>query len=58
MCLHKNLDTANMVKGQCLFKDIYGRVAKLSIHSLFSEWIQVFKTVEKSEVAYAEERYA
>ena len=47
-----------MVKGQCLFKDIYGRVAKLSVHSLFSEWTQAFKTVEKSEVAYAEERYA
>ena len=54
-----NMDIlSNMVKGQCLFKDIYGRVAKLSVHSLFSEWTQAFKTVEKSEVAYAEERYA
>ena len=49
---------SNMVKGQCLFKDIYGRVAKLSVHSLFSEWTQAFKTVEKSEVAYEEERYS
>ncbi len=48
----------NMVKGQCLYKDIYGRVGKLSVHSLFSEWTQAFKTVEKSKVAYAEERFA
>jgi len=49
---------SNMVKGQCLYKDIYGRVGKLSVHSLFSEWTQAFKTVEKSKVAYAEERFA
>lgn len=49
---------SNMVKGQCLYKDIYGRVGKLSVHSLFSEWTQAFKTVEKSKVAYAEERFS
>lgn len=47
----------NTVKGQCLFRDFYGRVSKLSVHCLFDEWIEVFKTVEKTEVAYAEERY-
>lgn len=53
-----NMDIlSNMVKGQCLYKDIYGNVAKLSVHSLFDEWTQAFKTVEKSEVAYAEERF-
>ncbi|WP_218925376.1 MULTISPECIES: ATP-binding protein, partial [unclassified Gemella] len=48
---------SNTVKGQCLFRDFYGRVSKLSVHCLFDEWTQSFKTVEKTEVAKAEERF-
>lgn len=48
---------ANTVKGQCIFKDFYGRVSKLSVHCLFDEWTQSFKTVEKTETAIAEERF-
>lgn len=48
---------SNMVKGQCLFKDFYGRVSKLSVHCLFDEWTKSFKTVEKTEVSKAEERF-
>lgn len=28
---------ASLSKGQCLFRDIYGRVGKVAIHSLFDE---------------------
>lgn len=49
---------ANMVKGQALFMDFYGRVGKLSIDCLFEEWAAAFKTVEKSHSARAEEELA
>ncbi|QHM08273.1 hypothetical protein C7M27_04298 (plasmid) [Bacillus subtilis] len=49
---------ANMVKGQALFMDFYGRVGKLSIDCLFEEWREAFKTVEKSHSARAEEELA
>lgn len=45
----------NMTKGQCLFRDFYGRVGKLAIDCLFNEWTEAFKTVEKSHSARAEE---
>ena len=45
----------NMRKGQCLFKDFYGRTGKLAIDCLFDEWKEAFKTVEKSHSARAEE---
>ncbi|MGR8015592.1 ATP-binding protein [Bacillus sp. RM3] len=47
----------SMFQGQCLFKDIYGRTAKISIECLFEEWMGAFETINKSEVAYAEEMY-
>lgn len=47
----------NMIKGQCLFKDIYGRTGKLAIDCLFDEWKEAFKTVEKSHSAEAEEAF-
>ncbi|MCA1020049.1 ATP-binding protein [Bacillus stratosphericus] len=31
-----------MFQGQCLFKDIYRRTAKISIECLFDEWIGCF----------------
>lgn len=45
----------SMFQSQCLFKDIYGRTSKISIECLFEEWMGAFETINKSEVAYAEE---
>lgn len=45
----------NMEKGQCLFRDFYGRTGKLAIDCLFDEWKEAFKTVNKSHSAIAEE---
>ncbi|MED4801920.1 ATP-binding protein [Bacillus atrophaeus] len=47
----------SMFQGQCLFKDYYGRTAKISIECLFEEWEGALKTVEKKAVAFAEEKY-
>lgn len=47
----------SMFQGQRLFKDIYGRTAKISIECLFDEWKGAFETINKSDVAYAEEMY-
>ncbi|MFS0784938.1 ATP-binding protein [Shouchella sp. 1P09AA] len=47
----------NMFQGQCLFKDYYGRTAKMSIECLFDEWYEALETVETSSVATAEEKY-
>ncbi|KAA8364389.1 ATP-binding protein, partial [Leuconostoc mesenteroides] len=48
----------NLKKGQCLFRDIYGRVGKVVIHSLFDEWTAALKTVNSNESAKLEEKYA
>ncbi len=48
---------ASLSKGQCLFRDIYGRVGKVAIHSLFDEWTTALKTVEVNEGARLEEQY-
>lgn len=54
-----NLERLQALKqGQCLFKDIYGRVDVLSVDCLFPEWQQAFKTVEKSNSAQAELAFA
>ncbi|MBC1506315.1 hypothetical protein HCJ58_04910 [Listeria sp. FSL L7-1509] len=47
----------NMYQGQCLYRDLYGHVGKVSIECLFSEWQDTLKTVEKTNVARAEEAY-
>lgn len=49
---------SKMKKGQCLFRDIYGRVAKLSVHNLFEEWDFAMKTVERTASSAAEEKFA
>ncbi|MBM7634423.1 hypothetical protein JOD17_003529 [Geomicrobium sediminis] len=46
-----------MFQGQCLFKDYYGRTAKISIECLFDEWYGALETIERTEVADAEEKY-
>ncbi|WP_290032900.1 ATP-binding protein [Ligilactobacillus cholophilus] len=48
---------ANMIKGQCLFRDIYGRVGKIAVHSLFDEMTSSFKTINKSASSASEELY-
>lgn len=48
----------NFFQGQCLYKDFYGNVGKMTVDCLFEEWQSAFKTVEKSSVAIAEEKFA
>ncbi|GAK31902.1 ATP-dependent protease [Weissella oryzae SG25] len=48
---------ASFKKGQCLYRDIYGRVGKVVIHSLFDEWTTAFKTVEENASAKLEAKY-
>ncbi|WP_446864882.1 ATP-binding protein [Leuconostoc citreum] len=53
-----NLDMLkDLKKGQCLFRDIYGRVGKVVIHSLFEEWTKAFKAVNKNAGAELEAKY-
>ncbi|GAA3315904.1 hypothetical protein GCM10020331_011890 [Ectobacillus funiculus] len=40
---------ANLEEGECLFRDIYGRTAKIAVDVLFSEWVQAFNTVSKKQ---------
>ncbi|MEK4303710.1 ATP-binding protein [Oceanobacillus sp. FSL K6-0251] len=47
----------SMYQGQCLMKDMYGRSGKITVENLFEEWDGALETVNKSEVAYAEEKY-
>lgn len=46
-----------MFQGQCLFKDYYGRTAKISVECLFDEWYGALETIEQTNVALAEEKY-
>ncbi len=55
----KNIKSlSEMLKGQCYYKDIYGRVGKINIHCLFEEMDLAFKTNEKNASAIAEELFA
>lgn len=47
----------DLKKGQCLFRDIYGRVGKVVSHSLFEESTKAFKTVDKNAGAELEAKY-
>ncbi|CAK1230854.1 ATP-binding protein [Fructobacillus cardui] len=47
----------NMTKGQCLFRDIYGHMGKIVVHSLFDEWTTAFKTVNENAGAKLEQLY-
>ncbi len=48
----------DFLQGQCLYKDFYGNVGKLTVDCLFDEWTEALKTIEKSSVALAEEKFA
>jgi len=47
----------NMLQGQCLMKDMFGRTSKITVDCLFEEWEGALETISKSAVAYAEEKY-
>lgn len=47
----------NLQQGQCLLKDSYARVNKLSIHALFPEWTQANKTVDRTASGELEARH-
>ncbi|WP_338112822.1 ATP-binding protein [Oceanobacillus polygoni] len=47
----------NMLQGQCLMKDVFGRTSKITVECLFEEWEGALETIDKSAVAYAEEKY-
>ncbi|MBC1284865.1 AAA family ATPase [Listeria booriae] len=49
---------SQMIKGECMFKDIYGRTGKLAVDCLFEEWAEAFKTVEESHSSKAEKMFA
>ncbi|EPX7433210.1 ATP-binding protein [Listeria monocytogenes] len=49
---------SNMIKGECLFKDIYGRTGKLAVDCLFEEWKEAFKTVTTNNSAKAEKLFS
>lgn len=45
-----------MIKGQCWFRDIYGSVDKLNIHSLFDEFTEALRTTTKTANSLVEEK--
>lgn len=47
-----------MLQGQCLLKDIYGKVGKITVHCLFEEMDKASKTVDKGVSGSIEEKYA
>lgn len=46
-----------MIKGQCWFRDPYGRVDKLNIHCLFEEVAEALRTTSKTANSLTEEAY-
>lgn len=48
---------SGMLKGQCMMNDMYGRVAKISIHTPFEEFHKANETVDKTASAFAESAY-
>lgn len=49
---------SGMLQGQCLFKDIYGKVGKITVHCLFEEMDHASKTVDKGVSGSIEEKFA
>lgn len=49
---------SEMLKGQCFYRDIYGRVAKINIHCPFEEMDKAFETNIKNYGAIAEEKFS
>ncbi|MBM7617373.1 hypothetical protein JOC36_000930 [Weissella uvarum] len=47
----------NFIKGEALFRDVYGRVGKIAVHSMIPEFMQLFKILERNASAKAEEKW-
>lgn len=47
----------SLVQGQCLMKDMYGRLGTLTVHCPFEEVNELFKTVDKTHSSMIETRY-
>ncbi|MEX1447868.1 ATP-binding protein, partial [Enterococcus sp. C76] len=45
---------SGMPQGQCLFKDMTGQTNRIVFHVLFEDWLELFKTVEKSKAVELE----
>ncbi|EHK9937319.1 conjugal transfer protein [Enterococcus faecium] len=45
---------SGMPQGQCLFRDMTGQVNRIVFHVLFEDWLELFKTVEKSKAVELE----
>lgn len=55
----ENIDMLKQLKkGQCIFKDFYGRTDELSVDCLFPEWDLAFQTTDKSNAGQAERQFA
>ncbi|MCU7557638.1 ATP-binding protein [Macrococcus capreoli] len=48
----------DMKKGQCMFRDFYGRVGKMAVHCPFEEMTMAFKTTEDNASSIAENKFA
>lgn len=49
---------ASLKKGQCLFRDYYGRIDVISVDCLFPEWDLGFKTTDNSHAKIAEQAFS
>lgn len=47
----------NLIKGECLYKDNYGRVQKIIVHCPFWEVARLFITVDKTTLSELEHKY-
>ena len=55
----RNVDLLkHMKKGQCLMRDLYGRVAKIAVDNLFEEWHLALQTVKQTASTEAERKFA
>ena len=48
----------NMNSGQCLFKDVFGNLNRLSIHVHLPEWLELFTPLEATTASHIENKYA
>lgn len=55
----KNLEwISNMVSGQCLYKDVYGNVNMISVHTVFEDIDRLLKPMKDTEASSLENKYA
>jgi len=62
---HMNLDVSernlewldNMRSGQCLFKDVYGNLNRITVHELMSGYHQLFSPMKDTKASIIENKY-